>query len=346
MTGVDFRKVFQHLALPVLVVEVALDQHQFGAANTAFFDQTGLSLADFHKGAHWMDALGRRKDGKAGVLSEAALAALGVFLESHVTEPLAQREKLDRSRVFEGICFVVYPYEGAAQHGEIKENILQGRELALFFNNSIFGAFFMAVDPPVAWNEEVDKEAAIAYLLDHLRLTRVNQAMLDQYGARREDFIGRTPRDFFEHDLEQEKRLLRDIFLKGKHRAVSFERNQQGEEVIFEGDYVVLRHDNGDIVGLFGLQQDITARHQYIARIEDQNHKLREIAWFQSHVVRAPLARLLSLIHLLADESATTGSERLTLINHLRDTAREMDDVITQTVRRTKGIDLSKSALE
>lgn len=322
-----------------------MDQHQFGAANTAFFNRTGLSLSDFHKGKHWMAALGSLQEGKAAVLSEESIAELHTFLTSHIKATRAKRAKMNRSCTYDGICFVVHHHEGPSPHDEDAENALQERELALFFNNSIFGAFFMALDTPVPWNEGVDKEAAIVHMLDHLRLTRVNQAMLDQYGARREDFIGRSPRDFFEHDLEQEIRLLRDIFLKGKHRAVSFERNQKGEEVIFEGDYVVLRNDNGDIIGLFGLQQNITARHRYIARIEDQNEKLREIAWFQSHVVRAPLARLLSLVQLLADESSTTMPERITLLGHLRDTAREIDDVITQTVRRTKGIDLGNSTL-
>jgi len=36
------------------------------------------------------------------------------------------------------------------------------------------------------------------------------------------------------------------------------------------------------------IANDITERLEYIKAIEDQNKKLREISWLQSHVVRAP----------------------------------------------------------
>ncbi|MFX6036039.1 hypothetical protein ABTE74_21885, partial [Acinetobacter baumannii] len=35
------------------------------------------------------------------------------------------------------------------------------------------------------------------------------------------------------------------------------------------------------------------SRSQYVNYIEAQNEKLRNIAWTQSHIVRAPLARIL-----------------------------------------------------
>jgi hypothetical protein len=33
--------------------------------------------------------------------------------------------------------------------------------------------------------------------------------------------------------------------------------------------------------------------------IEKQNKKLKEIAWAQSHIVRAPLARMLGIVNLI-----------------------------------------------
>jgi PAS domain S-box-containing protein len=342
MKGIDFQQVFHHLDQPALVIEIAVDSHQFGAANPAFFDYTGLSLGDFHKGTDWMATIAGSEGKVEKVLSAADFDRLQRFLNDHLNPTSSQVELLPHSCTISGICFVVYrPLEGSL--GLQMYDARMERELSMFFNNSIFGAFFMNLDQPVPWHDDVDKDATIEYMLDHLRLTRINQAMIDQYGGKRSDFIGRRPRDFFEHDLAQERQLLRDIFTKGKHRAVSFERNQKGEEVIFEGDYVVLRNERGEITGLFGLQQDITARHQYIAKIEDQNEKLREIAWFQSHVVRAPLARLISLVEVLADEAHLAISERPGLLASLRETARELDEVISQTVRRTKGIHLGST---
>jgi hypothetical protein len=36
-------------------------------------------------------------------------------------------------------------------------------------------------------------------------------------------------------------------------------------------------------------------KEKYVRAIEEQNLKLREITWIQSHVVRAPLSRILGL---------------------------------------------------
>ncbi|MFK5073451.1 hypothetical protein ACI4BE_28395, partial [Klebsiella pneumoniae] len=44
------------------------------------------------------------------------------------------------------------------------------------------------------------------------------------------------------------------------------------------------------------------SRSQYVNYIEAQNEKLRNIAWTQSHIVRAPLARILGIINFIETE--------------------------------------------
>ncbi len=51
----------------------------------------------------------------------------------------------------------------------------------------------MMLDEPVAWNHDSDKEKLLDYIFSHQRITKVNQAMLNQYVAKEEDFIGLTP---------------------------------------------------------------------------------------------------------------------------------------------------------
>ena len=48
-----------------------------------------------------------------------------------------------------------------------------------------------------------------------------------------------------------------------------------------------------------GIIRDVTAKNNYIQSIQNQNERLKEIAWIQSHEVRAPLARLLGLLDYL-----------------------------------------------
>jgi DNA-binding response OmpR family regulator len=67
-----------------------------------------------------------------------------------------------------------------------------------------------------------------------------------------------------------------------------------------------------------------------IAAIESQNKALREISWIQSHVVRAPLARMMGAISLLdiKDEAGVTQEEIMEIVvnsaNEIDNTVREI----------------------
>lgn len=207
-------------------------------------------------------------------------------------------------------------------------------ELQLFFNNPIFGVFFMQCDPPVAWEPGWNTEETIDYLSNHLRVTRINDTMLKQYGASLSEFIGRTPHDFLEHDPEQERILLQSIFDNGRYHAISYERHKSGEEVIFEGDYQVIYNEKGQISGLMGIQQDITRREKQQNAINQQNQKLLNIAWMQSHIVRAPLARLMSITDLI-NMQGVADKEILQL---LKESAEELDLVLRQIVAQSEQV--------
>ncbi|TVL97094.1 MAG: hypothetical protein CV087_22840 [Candidatus Brocadia sp. WS118] len=55
--------------------------------------------------------------------------------------------------------------------------------LELFFSQSLDGFFFMMLDEPLRWDDSVDKEKTLDYVFQHQRITKVNDAMLAQYGA-------------------------------------------------------------------------------------------------------------------------------------------------------------------
>ena len=73
---------------------------------------------------------------------------------------------------------------------------------------------------------------------------------------------------------------------------------------------------------------------QYINTIEDQNKKLREIAWIQSHVVRAPLSRMMTLIVLIKSNSIN-DSDNEELLNNVLISAVELDNVIRDISNKT-----------
>jgi DNA-binding NarL/FixJ family response regulator len=61
--------------------------------------------------------------------------------------------------------------------------------------------------------------------------------------------------------------------------------------------------------------------------VEKQNNQLRDIAWIQSHVVRAPLARMVGLIDLFKNHK-NSNEEKELIIDHLLESAYQLDDII------------------
>ncbi len=100
------------------------------------------------------------------------------------------------------------------------------------------------------------------------------------------------------------------------------------EDAKFEVD------ENGRPVRAIGTIQDVTERREYLDALERQNRTLRDIAWTQSHVVRAPLVRLLSLIAVLDDDGFVVMN-RNDILTEITRSARELDDIVRDIARKT-----------
>lgn len=85
---------------------------------------------------------------------------------------------------------------------------------------------------------------------------------------------------------------------------------------------------------IIGSMQDITERVKHIEAIEQQNARLKEISWIQSHLVRGPLARILGLATLINDEKIDEPDKK-ELVHLLKSAADELDAVLTRIVEKT-----------
>lgn len=83
------------------------------------------------------------------------------------------------------------------------------------------------------------------------------------------------------------------------------------------------------------LDEDIKERIKYIHTIEQQNHQLRDIAWAQTHLVRAPLARILGIVELLSESEPSNFSEKK-LLGYLDVSAKELDKAIKVIMNKIK----------
>lgn len=155
----------------------------------------------------------------------------------------------------------VWSFRDVTERRRAEAALLESRHLLeLFFAQSLDGFFFMMLEQPVRWDDTVDKDAVLDHVFEHERITKVNDAMLAQYGARREDLLGRTPAMLFAHDPAGGKAVWREFFDAGRLHNETHERKVDGTPIWIEGDYICLYDAVGRIVGHFGIQRDITER--------------------------------------------------------------------------------------
>ena len=152
------------------------------------------------------------------------------------------------------------------------------QELELFFSQSLDGFFFMMLDEPILWDDTVDKEKVLDYVFSHQRITKVNDAMLAQYGATIKQFIGLTPQNLFAHDLNYGFQVWKQFFDVGRLHVETNERKLDGTPIWIEGDYICLYDESGRIVGHFGVQRDISDRKLAQQALQDSEERFRQLA--------------------------------------------------------------------
>lgn len=100
---------------------------------------------------------------------------------------------------------------------------------------------------------------------------------------------------------------------------------------------IIVRNTEGVAVRMVGAIRDITERMNYVNAIEEQNAQLKEIAWIQSHVVRAPMSRMMSLINLI-NQGENLQLDRTQLLSHVITSAHELDGIIKDIVEKSQSI--------
>lgn len=151
------------------------------------------------------------------------------------------------------------------------------------------------------------------------------------------------PDDRKQFDIAYETLLAEKKSGEIEHRIV---RPDGAVRFVYQQIGVVLGNDN-TIERLEGTVQDITERKQQeeaLKQLNEQinrraeelatsNAELRKIAWMQSHLVRAPLARILGLVELLDDDGAEV--DKTEIITIVKQSTVELDNVIRDIVNRT-----------
>ncbi|MGV3704656.1 MAG: PAS domain S-box protein [Arcticibacter sp.] len=170
---------------------------------------------------------------------------------------------------------------------------------------------------------------------DTLHFLDVNNAAIQQYGYPRNQFLLMTMRDIKPlrrvPELDDINRKKQQAFFGG----MVTHRLRSGELIQVDMKRSMIPF-NGKMAHLV-LAINITDRLEYMKALEVQNERLKEIAWIQLHVVRAPLARIMEHIEAL-ESYESDQTDRSLLLKGILSSAHDLDAVIKDIVRKAEQI--------
>lgn len=170
---------------------------------------------------------------------------------------------------------------------------------------------------------------------DTLLYEYVNEGGLKNLGYSKQEISGLTPLDIHPQFTEQTfKELLACLDNNGTQKKVFETQYKRKDGTVYNAEVHLEPVMRGNQRSFLAIVSDITEVKKYLTKLEVQNEKLQDIAWVQSHEVRAPLSRIMGLVMLVNREN---GNIDLTeVLDHLLQSAQELDGVIKRIVRETE----------
>lgn len=162
--------------------------------------------------------------------------------------------------------------------------------------------------------------------IEDFRFLQVNDAAVESYGYSQEEFLKLTVRDLrLPEDPRALNNELRDLLRLGRRfHYVTQHRKKNGQIIDVEIRSSTIILDGKPAILAIG--RDITDQNRYIKAIEEQNDKLQEIAYIQSHTVRAPLASIMGLVSLIKSDTGKQPDPEI--VDALEKAASEFDEIV------------------
>ena len=176
---------------------------------------------------------------------------------------------------------------------------------------------------------------------DNLKFLDVNDASIFHYGYSYDEFLGMDITEVMEEDSISDFKSALDA-LQDTHQnlflGLQNHIKKDGEiiQVELRANSYLYNGRPAEIISI----HDVTEKNRQIKAIEKQNEVLKDIAWTQSHVVRAPLARLMGLARALKDHELS-DNDKEEFFNYLLNSADELDHIIKSVVDKSQAVNIN-----
>ncbi|MFC3563198.1 PAS domain-containing protein [Pedobacter jamesrossensis] len=169
------------------------------------------------------------------------------------------------------------------------------------------------------------------------KITYVNHSFTEMTGYSIKESLGKSPE--FLAGKNTSKKTLKELratmnnFQANEVTMINYRKD--GSEFWMNIAMTPLSDENGNFTHWVAIQRDVTQQMKYYNAIEQQNERLKEISWMQSHVLRAPLARLLGLTYILKNKIPQQRMSDLEITNEIENSAQELDSIIKKIVLKS-----------
>lgn len=164
------------------------------------------------------------------------------------------------------------------------------------------------------------------------KILNANIAAQSKYGYSLDDFMQMTFTQL--HPIEEQELIKHSFTSNKKQSGREHFTHIIRDRSIIKADIYFKKIISNNSNALIVQSNDVTETLQHIDTIEIQNSKLKNIAWTQSHVVRAPISRILGIINLIEEEEDDFNEIKFWL-KQLKISTIEMDDIVKNIVKET-----------
>ncbi len=228
------------------------------------------------------------------------------------------KDELSPSSLYKSI---IYNIERKKTHLELEESQKRYSDL-----------FHLSPDPMWVYNIESQE------FMD------VNAAAIREYGYSQEEFLSMKIAQLQSEKMEGGEDIHHELKLSHLHKTArkdAFRHKKKNGDIIFVESQTSQISFHGKPAKIM-VAHDITERINYIDAIEKQNERFSEISWIQSHVVRAPIARLMGLIGLIK-HPGSSEELKVELLGYVLDSANELDDIVREITLKAEENNLRNS---
>jgi PAS domain S-box-containing protein len=169
-------------------------------------------------------------------------------------------------------------------------------------------------------------------------ITYTNSKMDETLGYTLKDVLHVGAADFFKNYIKSDVKDIEAILNRNKLSSSGLLENfscysKAGQKLFINLIMSEVEEEEG--ITYICILQDVTSRTQYQQKVEQQNKVLNEIAWQQSHVLRKPVANIIGLCDMLTIASQPHNAMELTVVEHLKQAAQELDTAIKTIVNQS-----------